>query len=193
MRLVRELVASLIPIPTALQAFVSEVMKRKADDHEASHHNKVNQAFHLVSSSVFIYCYGALALAGDVTHAMWLGLPALLLRQLGHAVFEPPCHDKEASLLGFSTRAKTLIVGAYLSIPVAHLVARAAGAAPTWADTGAAIGVQWLVFTLLVVFGRVAYLMWKHGAWNSTVWFVKLVTDPFSDVVAYAPHRLRRI
>jgi glutamate-1-semialdehyde 2,1-aminomutase len=62
---------------------------------------------------------------------------------------------------------------------------------PAWVAFAAAIGWHWLAFTLLVVFGRVAYLIWKHGIWSSSVWFVKLVTDPFSDVVAYSP-RLRR-
>jgi glutamate-1-semialdehyde 2,1-aminomutase len=191
MRLVRELATSLIPVPALLKAFVSEVMQRKHDDHEASHGNAVNQFFHLISSSVFIYCYGALMLAGDVTQAMWLGLPALFLRQLGHAVFEPPCHDKEASLLGFSTRSKTLIVGTFLAIPIVHAIVGALKGWPAWVAFAAAIGWHWLAFTLLVVFGRVAYLIWKHGIWSSSVWFVKLVTDPFSDVVAYSP-RLRR-
>ena len=193
MRLVRELAGSLIPVPALIKAFVSDVMKRKHDDHEASHHNPVNQVFHLISSSVFIYCYGALMLVGDVTQAMWLGLPALLLRQLGHAVFEPPCHDREASLLGFSTRSKTLIVGTFLAIPVVHASVDAVSGWPAWVALAAPIGWHWLAFTLLVVFGRVGYLVWKHGIWSSSVWFVKLVTDPFSDVVAYSAPRLRRI
>jgi glutamate-1-semialdehyde 2,1-aminomutase len=192
MRLLRELAGSLIPVPVGLKTFVAEVMQRKHDDHEASHANPVNQFFHLISSSVFIYCYGALMLAGDVTQAMWLGLPALFLRQLGHAVFEPPCHDKEASLLGFSTRSKTVIVATFLAIPVVHAIVGAVSGWPAWVALAAAIGWHWLAFTLLVVFGRVAYLIWKHGVWSSSVWFVKLVTDPFSDVVAYSP-RLGRV
>jgi glutamate-1-semialdehyde 2,1-aminomutase len=192
MRLVRELLGSLIPVPVGLKAFVSEVIQRKHDDHEASHHNPVNQLFHLISSSVFIYCYGALAIAGDVTQAMWLGLPALFLRQLGHAVFEPPCHDREASLLGFSTRSKTAIVLTFLGIPLVHASVAVVSGWPAWVAFAAAIGWQWLAFTLAVVLGRVVYLVWKHGLWSSSVWFVKLVTDPFSDVVAYSP-RLRRI
>ena len=32
-------------------------MQRKDDDHHASHNNAANQSLHLVSSSVFIYCY----------------------------------------------------------------------------------------------------------------------------------------
>ena len=72
-------------------------MQRKHDDHHASHNNKANQALHLVSSSVFLVCY--VLLFFDITTAMCLGLAALFLRQFGHAILEPPCHDAEKLLL----------------------------------------------------------------------------------------------
>jgi len=189
-QLVRELASSLIRLPEGVRAFVAEVIKRKHDDHHASHSNYVNQVLHLLSSSVFIYCYASALV--NLTAAMWLGLSALVLRQLGHAVFEPPCHDKEVLLLGFTTRNKTLIVLGYFLTPVAHL---AVGGSFSWSSfVGAlpAIAWHWFLFTGLVVFGRVLYLIWEHGIWNSAIWFVKLVTDPFSDVVAYTPAVLRR-
>jgi glutamate-1-semialdehyde 2,1-aminomutase len=187
MLLVRELASSVVRVPLPLREFGREVLQRKADDHEASHHSRVNQVLHLVSSSVFIYCY--FAILTDVTRAMWLGLPALFVRQIGHAVFEPPCHDKEASLLGFDTRSKTAIVAVYLAIPLVHLWL--GGSADT-AALAPAIAWHWLLFTLFVVLGRVGYLVWRHGLRSSLVWFVKLATDPFSDLAAYAPFRPRR-
>src|SRR5215510_13174115 len=112
-RLVGEMVKSLVPIPQPVQSFHAEVMRRKRDDHHASHSNEVNQLLHIVSSSAFIGCY-VLAF-WDLTTAMWAGLAALFLRQTGHAVLEPPCHDKEATLLGYNTRNKTMILGTYLA------------------------------------------------------------------------------
>ena len=53
---------------------------------------------------------------------MCYGLASLFVRQFGHAILEPPCHDKEALLLGFNTRNKTLIVLGYLLLPILHLV-----------------------------------------------------------------------
>ena len=50
--------------------------------------------------------------------AMFLGMAALFVRQFGHAILEPPCHDKEKALLGFNTRNKSIIVGGYLLIPI---------------------------------------------------------------------------
>jgi glutamate-1-semialdehyde 2,1-aminomutase len=166
-------------------------MRRKKDDHHASHSDLTNQLFHIISSSVFLGCY-VLAF-WDLTTAMWAGLAALALRQGGHAILEPPCHDKEALLLGYNTRNKTLVLGAYLLIPVVHVVA----AAP-W-TTGAPLGMlaaavarDWFLWTVAVVAGRVAYLVWAHGPRLALVWLVKLVTDPITDIAAYAPRYLPR-
>ena len=111
-----EMFGSLVQMPRPLKSFYMEVMQRKEDDHHASHSNGVNQFFHLLSSSVFIYCY-ILAFSNLIT-AMCLGLAALFVRQFGHAILEPPCHDKEKLLLGYNTRNKTLIVLGYFLIPV---------------------------------------------------------------------------
>ena len=190
MRLVREMVSSLLRFPSGAKAFYAEVMRRKSDDHRASHHNFVNQAFHFISSSVFICCY-ALSFS-NLRLAMWLGLPALFLRQIGHAVFEPDAREKEGLLLGFNTPSKSLILATYLSIPLAHL---GFAGSFSWAAAGAVapdVAWSWFGFTLAVVFGRVALLCYRFGLWSSAIWFVKLVTDPFSDIFTYAPHRLRR-
>ena len=189
-RLVKEMVGSLVQLPQPVQSFHAEVMRRKRDDHHASHSNEVNQLLHIVSSSAFIGCY-ALAF-WDLTTAMWIALGALFLRQIGHAVLEPPCHDKEALLLGYNTRNKTQILAFYLLIPVVHLVQ-----ANSW--TGAALGRmaamvarEWFVWTLVVVGGRVVYLVWAHNLRLALVWFVKLLTDPITDVAAYSPRFLGR-
>ena len=60
MRLMREIVGSLVQVPKPLKSFYTEVMRRKKDDHHASHSNVMNQLLHLISSSTFIYCYAPL-------------------------------------------------------------------------------------------------------------------------------------
>jgi hypothetical protein len=57
----------------------------------------------------------------DLTTAMCLGLAALFVRRFGHAILEPPCHDKEKLLLEYNTRNKTLIVLGYILIALVHL------------------------------------------------------------------------
>src|SRR5262245_31502788 len=118
-RLVREMFGSLVQMHKPLKSIYMKVMQRKEDDHHASHNNRVNQFFHLLSSSVFIYCY--ILAFSDLTTAMCLGLAALFVRQFGHAILEPPCHDKEKLLLGYNTRNKTLIVLGYVLIPIIQM------------------------------------------------------------------------
>jgi glutamate-1-semialdehyde 2,1-aminomutase len=189
-RLMREVLGSVVRVPGPLRGFYAEVMRRKRDDHHASHSNVVNQLFHIVSSSVFIGCY-ALAF-WDLTTAMWAGLAALFLRQIGHAVLEPPCHDKEALLLGYNTRNKTLILGVYLFIPVGFLWAGGWTVDAVTAQVPA-VARAWFWWTSAVVGGRVAYLVWVHGAWSALVWLVKLITDPLTDIIAYSPRYLRHV
>jgi glutamate-1-semialdehyde 2,1-aminomutase len=185
--LVRDLLGSVVPGP--LRSFYAAVMKRKEDDHHASHNNVVNQYLHLISSSAFLYCYAILAT--NLTQAMFIGLASLFIRQFGHAVLEPACHDEEALLLGYNTRNKTLIVLGYAAIPI--ILAVATG---TWTFAGLRgiadlIALQWFRWTLIVVLGRVAFLTWKHDFHIAMIWFVKLVTDPITDIIAYFPRRAR--
>ena len=185
-RLAREVLGSLVQAPAPLRAFYSAVMERKEDDHHASHNNWANQALHVVSSSVFIYCYWAIF--SDLTMAMCLGLASLFVRQFGHAVLEPGCHEEERLLLGYTTRDKTMIVLGYALIPVID-IALNGGWVSGALDT---IALHWFRWTLFVVALRIAYLTWKHDFRISMIWFVKLVTDPMTDIVSYLPALARR-
>jgi len=188
--LTREILGSLVRVPRPLRTFYTEVMRRKVDDHHASHNDLTNQLFHIISSSVFLVCY-VLAFH-DLTAAMWAGLGALFLRQIGHAILEPPCHAEEAKLLGFNTWNKTLILAAYLAIPVFHVLRVPAWTTAALTPLMSTVAEQWFLWTLAVVGGRVLYLAWAQSVWLALVWFVKLVTDPLTDILAYSPRYLRR-
>ncbi len=56
----------------------------------------------------------------------------------------------------------------------------------------AAVAREWFLWTLLVVAGRVVYLVCIHDLRLALVWLVKLVTDPVTDLIAYSPRYLRR-
>ena len=164
-------------------------MRRKHDDHVASHSDHVNQVLHLLSSATFIFCYGLVF--SDLVTAMWLGLAALFVRQIGHALIEPPCHDKEQLLLGLDTRAKTRVVGIYLLIALLNVVHAGQLDPASVATLATTVAQQWFAFTALVVFGHVARLTPKHGLRNALIWLVKLVTDPITDIFAYYPTLVR--
>jgi glutamate-1-semialdehyde 2,1-aminomutase len=188
--LIREMLGSIVRIPEPVQGFYTEIMQRKHDDHEASHSNSINQFFHLLSSSTFIYCY--FLIFTNLPRAMTLGLIALFVRQFGHAILEPPCHDKEEKLLGFNTANKTLIVGGYLLIPVINFVKAGSLSYETMIALWPTIAAEWFGLTVLAVMGRVIYLAFTHDFRSSMIWFVKLITDPFTDIAAYyeSPRRL---
>lgn len=185
-RLVWEMAKSVVQIPKPLTSFYVEIMQRKKDDHHASHSNLVNQFFHLLSSSTFIVCYFLIFFNFDL--AMLMGTAALFVRQFGHAILEPPCHDKEKALLGFNTRNKSIIVGGYILIPIVQAVQLARTGTLSFESLPLivpAVAQQWFLLTLAAVFGRVIYLVWAHDFRSSMIWFIKLITDPFTDIVAY--------
>ncbi len=186
-RLMQEMFGSLVP--PAFKAFYTEVMLRKKDDHHASHNDFGNQMLHLVSSSVFLYCYAILAF--DLTSAMCLGLAALFVRQFGHAVLEPDAHDKEMTLLGYTTQNKTLIVIGYTLIPLAVMITAGSVGVTSLVEQLPVIAEYWWYWTLFVILARISYLVWKFSFRTSMIWYVKLVTDPLTDVVTYFPRRQR--
>jgi glutamate-1-semialdehyde 2,1-aminomutase len=185
-RLIGEMLRSIVQVPKPLTSFYVEIMERKKDDHHASHSNLINQFFHLLSSSTFIFCY--VFIFFNFTLAMFLGMAALFVRQFGHAILEPPCHDKEKALLGFNTRNKSIIVGGYFLIPIVQAV-QLWGYGSSYREALAAmlpsVALQWFLLTLAAVFGRVLYLIWAHDFRTSMIWFVKLITDPITDIFAY--------
>ena len=188
-QLIKEMIGSLVQVPRPLQSFYREVMQRKQDDHHASHSDVTNQLLHIVSSSVFLICYGYAL--WDLPTAMWAGMAALFVRQFGHAILEPPCHDKEATLLGYNTRNKTMILGSFLLLPFATVAVAGSWTLEGVRAVAPLIGYQWFGVMAAVVGGRVAYLVFKHGPRLALVWFVKLVTDPITDLIAYSPRYFR--
>ncbi len=132
---------------------------------------------------MFIFCY--IFIFFDLTQAMCLGLAALFVRQFGHAILESPSHDKEKLLLGFNTRDKSLLVLGYLLFPCIHMVKTGSISLSVLASSVPAVAHEWFFLTSAVVLGHVAYLVRKHDFRTSMIWFVKLLTDPFTDLAAY--------
>jgi glutamate-1-semialdehyde 2,1-aminomutase len=123
---------------------------------------------------------------------MCLGLAALFVRQFGHAVLEPACHDEEKLLLGYTTRQKTLIVLGYALIPLLVMLAAGQWGFGALVELADRIAVQWFRWTVFVILARVVYLTWTHNLHAATIWFVKLATDPLTDIIAYFPRRAAR-
>jgi glutamate-1-semialdehyde 2,1-aminomutase len=160
-------------------------MKQKQIDHEASHSNLINQFLHLISSSIFLYCYAIFF--NNYREAVYLGLASLILRQSGHYIFEPPCAEKEAAMLGFDTISKVKICIVYFVLPTLFLVqlTRVEAVNNVIEKYDITVADLWILATLVIVFGRVFVLWYRFGFIVSQHWFVKFVTDPFTDIPAY--------
>ena len=177
-------------MPEPVRAFYSTVMKRKDDDHHASHNDTANQYLHLVSSSIFIYCY--LTLFVDLTTAMFLGIGVAL----------PPPVRSRHSRAGVSRRRSAPArlhhakqdadSSTYFAIPLV-----AVGLAGAWSVAGFValadtIALQWFLLTLASCWAASSISPGSTTFGTVMVWFVKLVTDPFTDVITYFPRRTQR-
>ena len=164
--------------PSTLCEFYKEIMLRKHHDHLASHSNTVNQFMHFISSSIFLYCYAIIPF--NIASAMTWGIFSLALRQSGHAIFEPPCHDEEELLLGFNTKSKCFVFASYVLAPLLSLNSKG-----TPNDIMQSIASSWFAVTCFYVFGHTALLSIQYGFTISMVWLIKLITDPITDIKAY--------
>ena len=81
-----------------------------------------------------------------------------------------------------------MIVGGYILIPIVlavQLWGYGSLNSESFASIRSSVALQWFLLTLTAVFGRVLYLIWAHDFRTSMIWFVKLITDPITDIFAY--------
>jgi glutamate-1-semialdehyde 2,1-aminomutase len=75
----------------------------------------------------------------------------------------------------------------YLLVPLVELFQGGRWTFEAFAVALPTIARHWFLWTVFVVALRVVYLTWKHDFRISMIWFVKLVTDPFTDIATYRP------
>ena len=110
--------------------FSEALAEQRWDDHRYYHHNRVNQALHLVSALSFITAY-VLLFVDPFAAVMLAWLVAMPSRQLGHFWFEPHDYDevnqathehKEAIKVGYNLRRKTILLTIWALVPLVLLV-----------------------------------------------------------------------
>ena len=145
-RLIEEMLGSLVQVPKPL----TELLCRSDATQNRRPSRFAQQRRQSVFSSVELQRVYLLLHFGvlDLTTAMCLGLASLFVRQFGHAILEPPCHDKEALLLGYNTRNKTLIVLGYVLIPLVHMAQAGAWSLAGFSALIAPIALNWFLWTL---------------------------------------------
>jgi hypothetical protein len=184
--------------------FLQELHQQRWDDHRYYHHNRVNQALHLVSASCFLASY-ALLFVNPVLAVMVGWLLAMILRQIGHFFFEPKTYDevnnatheyKEKVKVGYNLQRKVVLLSIWVIAPVVlYFQPKLFG---FFSDQEVARGlvyntaIVWLFIGLGAVIFRTVQLFFIKGVQSGLVWATKIVTDPFHDIKIYhkAPYRI---
>jgi hypothetical protein len=167
------------------------------DDHRYYHHSRINQFLHLISASSFLVAYAYLFI-NPVISAYIAWLIAMTTRQIGHFFFEPDGYDeynqatfeyKEKIKIGFNLNRKRVLLAVWLSVPALAFI-DAANFNLIMPDTSPdtlfnRIGWGWLWLGVAGVIFRMIQLIIKDSVRTAVTWCIKIITDPFHDVIIY--------
>jgi hypothetical protein len=192
--------------PTSPQTFLEELREQRWDDHRYYHQSRVNQSLHLFSSLCFIATYIYIPF-NPIVAALLGWVVAMWSRQIGHFFFEPKGYDdvnratfeyKEKVKVGYNLQRKVILFVAWLAVPaILYFSPSLFGMAAPWTDRASyldQLGRLWLALAAAGLLGRTLYLIATRSFQTGAVWFTKILTDPFHDVMIYykAPFYLIR-
>jgi hypothetical protein len=177
--------------------FRQALAEQRWDDHRFYHHSRVNQSLHLVSALSFICSY-VLLFFQPVASVMVAWLFAMPSRQLGHFFFEPKGYDfandashqhKEAIKVGYNLHRKIVLLSIWALSPSILAFDRSLfGLFPAshgWIGLLNDVSKIWLVIGAGAVLFRTVQLFFLRDVQTGLVWFTKIVTDPFHDLLLY--------
>ena len=189
-----------------MSGFMAALKEQRWDDHRYYHHSRINQTLHLISASSFVIGYVLLFYAPAMA-ALVCWLVGMLTRQSGHFFFEPKGYDeinqathehKEEIKVGYNLRRKVLLMTVWAVSPLAlWLDPTLFGVFPKPADALGYVnnvGLLWLAIGVVGLLFRTFHLFLLRDLQTGLVWFTKIITDPFHDIVLYhrAPLYLMR-
>jgi hypothetical protein len=184
--------------------FFDELHQQRWDDHRFYHHNRVNQALHLMSAFCFLASY-VLLFINPVAAVMVGWLLAMILRQIGHFFFEPKSYDevnqatheyKESVKVGYNLRRKVVLLSVWIAAPIALYFDPTLFGLFDASQVARGLvyntAICWLWIGLGAVVFRTVQLFFLMGVQSGLVWATKILTDPFHDIKIYhkAPYYL---
>ena len=189
-----------------MPAIFDELKTQRWDDHRYYHHSRINQSLHLVSALSFVTSY-ALLFVNPAWAALLAWTVSMTSRQAGHFFFEPRGYDhvnqatdehKEEIKIGYNIRRKIVLLAIWALVPVVlwldpslfGLIVPANGLMEFLDD----VGLAWLALGVAGLLFRVLQLWIQKDLMTGLVWALKIVTDPFHDIMLYykAPLALLR-
>ncbi len=189
-----------------MPAIFDELKTQRWDVHRYYHHSRINQSLHLVSALSFVTSY-ALLFVNPAWAALLAWTVSMTSRQAGHFFFEPRGYDhvnqatdehKEEIKIGYNIRRKIVLLAIWALMPVVlwlepslfGLIVPANGLMEFLND----VGLSWLALGLAGLLFRVLQLWVQKDLMTGLVWALKIITDPFHDIMLYykAPLALLR-
>jgi hypothetical protein len=189
-----------------VKKILDELAVQRWDDHRYYHHSRINQSLHLVSALSFVTSY-ALLFVNPAWAALLAWTVSMTSRQAGHFFFEPRGYDhvnqatdehKEEIKIGYNIRRKIVLLAIWALMPVVlwleptlfGLIVPANGLMEFLND----VGLSWLALGVAGLLFRVLQLWVQKDLMTGLVWALKIVTDPFHDIMLYhkAPLALLR-
>jgi hypothetical protein len=178
--------------------FLETLREQRWDDHRFYHHSRINQSLHLVSACSFLVTYGLLLTKHYVVAALFGWTFAMCIRQVGHFFFEPKGYDemnqatheyKEKVKVGFNLRRKVILHSIWALVPLLLLLSPSfLGVFTPYTDaSGYAehLAKLWIVLAAAGLVGRTIQLFFIRDVQTGVVWFTKILTDPFHDIMLY--------
>jgi hypothetical protein len=177
---------------------ILETLKvQRWDDHRYYHHSRINQFLHLISASSFLIAYVYL-FVDPVVSAYIAWLVSMTTRQAGHFFFEPKDYDtynqatqdyKEEIKVGYNLKRKRVLIACWLAVPLlAFFDVETMNLLVPAQDTETffnRVGMGWLWLGVAAVAFRMVQLTIKDKLKTAIVWCIKILTDPFHDVIIY--------
>src|SRR5882672_3074080 len=178
--------------------FLETLREQRWDDHRFYHHSRINQSLHLVSACSFVLTYGLL-LTNHFTFAVLFGWTfAMCIRQVGHFFFEPKGYDemnqathdyKEKVKVGYNLRRKVILHSIWGATPIIlFFVPSFFGLFTPHTNVSEYfnhLAKLWIGLAGGALVFRTIHLFFLRSVLTGLVWFTKILTDPFHDIMLY--------
>ena len=189
-----------------MPAIFEQLKTQRWDDHRYYHHSRINQSLHLISALSFVTSY-ALLFVNPAWAALLAWTVSMTSRQAGHFFFEPRGYDhvnqatdehKEEIKIGYNIRRKIVLLAIWVLMPAVLWLEPSifglivpANSLMEFVDD---VGLSWLALGVAGLLFRVLQLWVQKDLMTGLVWALKIVTDPFHDIMLYykAPLALLR-
>ena len=180
-----------------LKEILATLKEQRWDDHRYYHHSRINQTLHFVSACSFLIAYVYLFI-DPVVSAYIAWLISMTTRQAGHFFFEPKDYDtynqatqeyKEEIKIGYNLKRKRVLMACFVLIPIlAYFDLQFMNYLVPHQDTETflnRVGIGWLWLGVAAVLFRMIQLTAIQSRRVAITWCIKILTDPFHDVIIY--------